>query len=276
MNPTILSKLKELKTVKDVEGFVQSPNNSIILLEAIKNLTFPKGFNIKNISCKALQTIFSHKGLEKFIKHENVIKLIKANGLLKCMQPYIMVENTSKELPEALTVFQKLFNKNYNMISLFAKEFPLELKKIIPLMVKKDLKYKDLMVYGGLVPRIEDVKIKGHVTIKGNNIELRGHGNSYSRQSLQITLFVAYPTYIEFDMEVGSEEEYDYGRFYINGKQINYWSGHYTKHYKYDIPSGWVTIEFAYTKDCCANYYFDGVNFKNITIGEMKWPLTIR
>jgi len=275
MNSIILSKLKNLKSPKDVENFVQSSSNAIILLEAIKRLVFPKNFNIKNISCKALQTIFSYKGLEKFTKNENVLKLIKANGFLKCMQPYITAKDPHKDLPDAITVFQKIFGKDYNMVSLFAEKYPLEIKKIIPLMVKRDFKYHYLTFYEGLCPVILKVETNGYVTIEKNNIELRGHGHSNSKQSIDIELFVPIPTYIEFDVTIGSEPCCDHARFYINGRQINKWSGHSTKHYKYDLPHGNIKLRFTYSKDCCDSYYFDGVDFKNITIGESKWPLII-
>jgi len=275
MNPMILSKLENLKSAKDVENFVQSPSNALILLEAIKNLIFPKNFDIKNISCKALQTIFSYKGLEKFTKNENVLKLIKANGFLKCMQPYIIAENPYKDLPDAITVLQKIFGKNYNMVSLFAEKYPLEIKDIITLMIKRDSKYNYLSTYVNLYPIVLNVKMQGYVTIEDNNIKLRGHGHSNSRQSIDIELFVPIPTYIEFDVTIGSEPCCDHARFYINGRQINKWSGHSTKHYKYDLPHGNIKLRFTYSKDCCDSYYFDGVDFKNITIGESKWPLII-
>lgn len=85
--------------------------------------------------------------------------------------------------------------------------------------------------------------------------------------SMQITVEIPYDSYISFYRKISSESYSDYGYFYIDNSQYNYWSGIYGwSEYTYSVSAGTHTFKWTYTKNGSVNngddcLYIDNIRF---------------
>lgn len=85
--------------------------------------------------------------------------------------------------------------------------------------------------------------------------------------SMQITVEIPYDSYISFFRKISSESYGDYGRFYIDDNQKNYWSGTYGwSEYTYYVSAGTHTFKWTYSKNENVNsgddcFYIDNIRF---------------
>ena len=101
-------------------------------------------------------------------------------------------------------------------------------------------------------------------------------GVSNSTASAQVTGFIPNDGQVSFYSRISSEGGYDFGRFYIDGQEMENWSGagNWEIH-TYEITAGEHTFKWAYTKDVSVNgnedcFYVDNINFINMTRGGTR------
>lgn len=87
--------------------------------------------------------------------------------------------------------------------------------------------------------------------------------------AMQITLEIPFDSYMSFFSKVSSEGGCDFGRFYIDNNQQNYWSGDSDwSEYSYYVTAGTHTFKWTYSKDGSVDngddcFYVDYIRFYN-------------
>ncbi len=150
---------------------------------------------------------------------------------------------------------------------------------VLPELTAEDFESGNFLQYPWEMSGDAPWTVTTNLPYEGNYCARSGLITHSQESDLFVTVEVLAPTDLTFYYKVSSETNYDYLRFYVDGAQINSWSGTVPwTLFTYPVTAGTHTFQWSYTKDGSVNTgddaaYVDFIEFP--PLGDLPYATLV-